>query len=81
MWISEVQLFRKKCKCDYSEPKLFEKQYKSFDNWKGFYPFLPKNLNGLEFCNKISTNIVCTQECKYMENTEKEKNCDKDILE
>ena len=33
-----------------------------------------KKLSLAEFCNKISSNIICTHECKNAENEEKKKN-------
>ena len=32
-----------------------------------------KKLSLAEFCNKISSNIICTHECKNAENEEKKK--------
>ena len=32
-----------------------------------------KKLGWAEFCNKISSNIICTHECKNAENEERKK--------
>lgn len=43
-----------------------------------------KKLGWAEFCNKISSNIICTHECKNAENEERKKRkntCGKSILE
>lgn len=42
-----------------------------------------KKLSLAEYCNKISSNIICTHECKNDENEEKKKKktCGKSILE